>query len=93
MKLILLVAVLAAVGIVAAIVFNGRQKDEPSAPLSNEQKIKMAQEVLEGKRDPADLEKHGIRLGERKEITPDELSRMAERDRAVSRPATRSSNQ
>lgn len=49
--------------------------------LTDEQKVRIAQEVLEGKRDPADLEKYGIRLGEPVQISPAMLLAQAEAER------------
>jgi len=90
-KLIAIVVALAAVIVVIVLMVVAKHRSNPTAspPLTNEQKTKMAQEVLEGKRDPSELDKHGIRLGERKEIDPQEFLRMAEQQQSPTQPATK----
>jgi 5S rRNA maturation endonuclease (ribonuclease M5) len=49
--------------------------------LTNEQKLRVAAEVVEGKRDAADLDKYGIAVGERVPISAEEFLQQLEEEK------------
>lgn len=54
--------------------------------MTNEEKIRIAVEVAEGKRPESDLEKYGIALGEPKQIDPKTFFELLEKEQSKSPP-------
>lgn len=54
--------------------------------MTNEEKIQIAVEVVEGKHPKSDLEKYGISLGEPKQIDPKTFFELLEKEQSRSQP-------
>ncbi|HSZ59175.1 MAG TPA: hypothetical protein VK797_26275 [Tepidisphaeraceae bacterium] len=79
------------VAFVLAMIFKPHTSDDAKSasdrPLTNEEKTRIAAEVVEGKRPRTDLDKYGIAIGQRQQIDPKTFLEMAERERTATRPS------